>query len=143
MRVFALLAVAFLPACSDVLQEDQIDGPYSVEAVDSVEYRMVRYRTGSGSVGIVGPTVIGVGSDDRYVVVAQAPLQDDIRSKNAFFNSTDPATGFAGTAYYIIDRAADHRFADQPNCACKKGPLKAEDYEREVVRLNLPRIDYY
>jgi hypothetical protein len=111
-----------LAGCHGMAHDEQIDGPYWLTAIDTLEEMHVSYDMGGGSsIGRIPATVFAAGFDDQYIVAAQHPGND--RSK---------------TEYYYLVRALDGRLVD-PSVTVR-GPFDQAAFAQETARLNLPPL---
>lgn len=97
---------------------------YVLIAVDSPGQMTLSFELGDGStVGLVGPTVFSIGTDDRYIVVKQHPSRNSFgefdRSKINYFHRTTSAA--------LPDREKG-----------VLGPMRKDEFEKVAQQLSLP-----
>ena len=103
-------------------------GRYVVLAIDTMEQMNLAFDIdGGGAIGIVGPTVFGVGGDDRYIVVKRHP-NEGAQQK---FDRTI-------TEYFVVTRINGEKWQDAK--AGVKGPLTKEAFDQLRVSLSLPNF---
>lgn len=112
---YALLAscVVALSACG-FTNDEVIDGPYRLVAVDTMDQLRVCYDVDGGCVGRTPEPVSGYGFNDRWISV----LVDG--------------------RYYVIDRRADSRFADPEDVL--SGPYSAARFDTLARQKGFPAI---
>jgi hypothetical protein len=112
--------LALLVGCDTHWRSDN----YRLIAVDSPGQMMLT-RDGAPS-AIIGPTVFSIGSNERYIVVAQHPgkgVADFDRSI---------------THYFIVERTRSSSLAESQNEV--RGPLSREEFDKVSTTLSLPKF---
>jgi len=112
--------LAFVVGCDTHWRSDN----YRLIAVDSPGQMMLT-REGEYS-AVVGPTVFSIGSNEKFVVVAQHPgkgVADFDRSI---------------TYYFIVERTRSSGRAGLQNEV--RGPLSREEFDRLSASLSLPKF---
>ena len=101
---------------------------YVLVAVDTPGQMNLAFDMGKGvSIGLVGPTVFGVGADDRYIVAKQHP------ATNAF-GAFDRAT----THYFVVERTTSPSLSERRKRV--QGPMSLAEFERLAGTLSLPKF---
>jgi len=97
-----LLAVAYLSACDGLwLDTYWRSERYVLLAVDAKSQMHLCFDLKDGTaLGLVGPTVFSLGSDDKYIVVKQHPATDE------FASSFDRSV----TKYFVVERSQSPEF---------------------------------
>lgn len=100
---------------------------YVLLAVDAKSQMTLSFDLQDGSaLGLVGPTIFSIGSDDKYIVVKQHP------ATNAVASSFDRSI----TNYFIVERNHSSQYEDRQKGV--RGPLKKEEFDRLRSSLSLP-----
>lgn len=115
-----LLLAAFLSGCIFDSGEVWRDKPYVVGWIDTSENLTLRYEVEEGEVGRVEAKISAIGSNEKYVVVKQHPLSNQVT-----------------TNYYVIDRAKDSKYADTKAVL---GPFTESEFEKKKSELQLPKF---
>jgi hypothetical protein len=114
-------ATALLAGCGFV-HDEQLDGPYRLNAVDVDSQMSVCYDLGDGDcIGRISETVFAVGWNSSYLVAARHPHRD--KSK---------------VEYFYLVRALDGPLID-PSVTVR-GPFDLRSFEQERQRLGLPAL---
>ena len=97
---------------------------YVLTAVDTLGQMSLDFDLGNGTaIGLVGPTVFSIGSDDRYIVVKRHPGNS--------FGEFDRAI----TEYFVVKRV-DGDFEARKRVV--QGPLTSAAFTQLVDQLSLP-----
>ena len=122
-----LLITAFLIVGCDrwFLDTYWRSGNFRLVAVDSPG-QMALIESGEKGEELVGPTIYAVGSDERFVIVAQHP------AKNRFGDCDKSVT-----YYYIINRDPDGGPFKSERV---RGPLSKPDFDALSASLSLPTL---
>jgi len=96
------------------------DGDFLVYEIDTADARRLGYAVDAyGSRGMVGPTVVAVGSDERWIVV----------------ETVDRDSG--GRGFYVVDKQVEARFSNEGVA----GPYEREAFLRRVEAEGLPDFE--
>ena len=120
-----LLVTAFLIAGCDrwSLDTHWRSGNFRLVAVDSPG-QMTLIESGEKETELVGPTIYAVGSDERFVIVAQHPATNR-------FGDCDKSVSY----YYIIHRDPDGGPSKNERV---RGPLGKPEFDALSASLSLP-----
>jgi len=124
--ILSISAVSFLTGC-DALSPDTYwsSGDYELIAIDTMGQMMLAVDLhNGGSIGIVGPTVFALGSDDQHIVVKQYPSTDHF----GHFDQTI-------THYFIVTRIPGTAEEKEKRV---RGPLSKDEFDRVAVSNSLP-----
>jgi len=123
-----LLSIAVI-GCLDVgeaYQED-LNGGYSLLAADEKDDMILCYTAGEDRIGILAPTVFGVGQNDSFIIIEQHPLGLDGRPNKA------------DISYYIIplkyrlSKSHDENFY---------GPMSSSGFDRKKNELGINALAF-
>lgn len=117
--IVLVIASLCITGCNEyALDTEWRSGNYRLIAIDTLG-QMSLIDTSDRSWDGIGPTVFSIGSDDRFIVVAQHP-------------STDAFGGFDRTVtrYFIVRRTTRDI----------KGPLGKEEFNRLAESQSLPKF---
>ncbi len=117
--ILVLSSISLTGCDSGVLWQDD---KYEVTWIDTGDntYLYRKLVNGAG-IGRVGPNIIAVGSNDKYVIVQQRS-SDDMPIK-----------------YFIVDKVNDHDYANKSEFVI--GPLSEQEYLSKTVILVLPKFE--
>lgn len=121
MRAFALILFSAFALCGCDSGVEWRDQEYEVSWIDTSENRLL-YRSleGGGGIGRVGPEVVAVGSNEKYVVTKQKSLD------NGTFS------------YYIIDRRKDQPMFNGNEIT--EGPFTSSEFDVLKRERQLPEF---
>jgi hypothetical protein len=97
---------------------------YRLIAVDSPGQMMLT-RDGTDS-AVVGPTVFSIGSNEKYIVVAQHPGKGVADFDRSITN------------YFIVERTRSSSLTESQNGV--RGPLSREEFDKLSATLSLPKF---
>jgi len=124
------LVLLGLGGCGDYWQfahDERVDGPYRLQAVDTLSEMSVNYACHGGAAERIQETVFKVGFDERFLVAARHPF-DDVSGR---FDEKV-------TEYYYLVRSADG--CDKLSSVSVHGPFDAARFDQESRRLDLPHF---
>jgi hypothetical protein len=124
---FILMVVATVASC-DRLWPDVTwrSDRYITAEVDSRGQMNLGFDTQDGSwQTLVGPTVFGVGADEKHIVVKQHPSTDG-------FGHYDRSV----TNYFVVERTRSSDFRERQRLV--KGPMTEEEFKRLAAATSLP-----
>lgn len=122
-----VLTLAVLGGCSRLwLDTYWRSERYVLLAIDTrAQMHLAFDGTDGTAIGLVGPTVYAVGSDQRHIVVKRHPASDASGS----FDRTQ-------TEYFVVERTMSPDFASRREGV--SGPLSRPEFERLSVERLLP-----
>jgi hypothetical protein len=127
--IVTLLALVACSPFSGFVQDDTLDGPYRLVAVDTDE-DMALCRSPPGvsdcmGDGFPGPTVFAAGANARYIVIARHPRE--------WPSPPDRSV----TQYYYLVRTPDEATKGLPS-GNVRGPFTQAQFTEQQQRLALP-----
>lgn len=114
LRYAFLAGAAVAVAGCGFVHDEEIDGPYRLVAVDTVDQLRVCYEVEGGCVGRTPAPVNAYGADDDWITV------------------------LVSGQYYVIDRKADGAFAEPGDVV--SGPYSEQAFENLASERGLPEI---
>ena len=132
----ALLWGLLVGACDTVYDRD-LDGPYRLQAIDTMESMAVLWEIPGGGLvgdGLPGPTVIAFGQDSKYLVAKVHPEF----CKSIDRNCTAHGMNRSVTDFWYVVRAKDEH--QRLPYAGIKGPFSEAAFAAEKRRLGLPEF---
>ena len=128
--LYSLLAIGiitFVAGCDEyTLDTEWRSGNYRLIAIDA-RGQMCLIDMRGGSDDLVRPTVFSIGTDERYIVVAQHP------ATNAFGDFDRSITH-----YFIVQRTTGTSPTDSKKDV--RGPMSREEFEILSTNLSLPKF---
>lgn len=100
---------------------------YMLLEIDSRSQMSLSFDLQDGtSLGLVGPTVFAVGSNEKFIVLKQHPARDH------FASSFDRTV----TNYFVVQRTSSPDFKERRKGVV--GPLSREEFDKLALKLALP-----
>jgi hypothetical protein len=120
--------------------DEQLDGPFRLIAIDSMEDMAIFWTIPEGGFvgdGLPGPTVLAAGHDARFLVAAVHPEYCKPFDEGCKRHGSNPHV----TEYWYVIRQPDER--ERLPYAGIKGPFSQAAFAAEKRRLGLPEFSVH